>query len=187
MNTMNTTNAMNTMNTTNTTNAMNTMNTMNTMNSHQLGPFAPVHHSGPHHPAPPHQLQSPPAPVPVIIIGGDSNQFLDIASQREIVSFVGLKGSIKPFGSYTSGLITKTSDLDVMYERHESERDLGSVEILRKFVDNLAKLGSKMAPRFIEKVKLHENYMKIGTDFCAFRCGLRKILDFFCGFYISRQ
>jgi DNA polymerase sigma len=60
-----------------------------------------------------------------------------------LVKLLDLKGAIKPFGSYTSGLITRASDLDVMYERSDDERDLSSVVILQKFLEKLPVYGFK--------------------------------------------
>ncbi|CAD7959789.1 unnamed protein product [Amoebophrya sp. A120] len=71
----------------------------------------------------------------------DSQWFIDPKRAKQLIEFVGLKGQLKPFGSYTSGLITKTSDLDVMYERHESEQHIIPVQILQKFMEALGKAG----------------------------------------------
>lgn len=72
----------------------------------------------------------------------DSGDFIDPAKAAALLARLGLRGKIKPFGSYTSGLITKNSDLDVMYERASEEQDLTPVQILQKFHDGLQKLGT---------------------------------------------
>lgn len=71
----------------------------------------------------------------------DSSYFIDPTKAAQLLQRLGLKGRIKPFGSYTSGLITKNSDLDVMYERAEEETTMAPVQILQKFHEGLQKLG----------------------------------------------
>ena len=72
----------------------------------------------------------------------DSSHFIDPKKAADLMSRIGLKGQVKPFGSYTSGLITKNSDLDVMYERHADEKDITPAAVLQRFRDKLPELGT---------------------------------------------